>query len=193
MPFLALPASAAWTHRDARQGFEVANFQQDKQGHLLTGCTTALQDGLTWIIDYEIRVDSGWTTRSAQVSSHSTAGRRTVLLEHDGQGHWRLNGDAFRLLDGCLDVDLESSAMTNALPVHRLALPTGGRSSAPAAYVRVDELAVDRLEQEYVRIRSQEPQRRYDYSAPAFDFTSQLTYDQHGLVLLYPGIAIRAS
>src|SRR3954453_15836540 len=38
-------------------------------------------------------------------------------------------------LDACLDVDLESSAMTNALPVHRLNLATGERAQAPAAYV----------------------------------------------------------
>lgn len=34
--------------------------------------------------------------------------------------------------------------------------------------------------------------RSYDYRAPMFDFECRLIYDQYGLVLDYPGIAIRA-
>ena len=33
----------------------------------------------------------------------------------------------------------------------------------------------------------------YDYESPAFDFRCQLTYDESGLVLSYPGIAVRTS
>jgi hypothetical protein len=39
-------------------------------------------------------------------------------------------------LDGCLDADLESSAMTNAMPVRRLGLAVAARAAAPAAYFR---------------------------------------------------------
>ncbi len=34
--------------------------------------------------------------------------------------------------------------------------------------------------------------QRYLYAAPAFDFTCTLSYDESGLVLDYPGIAVRA-
>jgi hypothetical protein len=34
---------------------------------------------------------------------------------------------------------------------------------------------------------------QYNYAAPAFDFTSQLVYDEYGLVVRYPGIAVRAA
>jgi len=34
--------------------------------------------------------------------------------------------------------------------------------------------------------------QRYDYAAPVFDFACRLLYDESGLVLDYPGIAIRA-
>jgi len=83
--------------------------------------------------------------------------------------------------------------MTDALPVHRLDLEIGGRSAAPAAYVRADHLGVERLEQEYIRTGSEQPQQQYNYAAPAFDFTSQLVYDEYGLVVRYPGIAVRAT
>ena len=122
MPFLPPPRSAAWAHQDARSGFEVAYFQPHDDGHLLTGATTAVEDGQSWIVDYEIRVDVGWRTRSARVTGRSTTGACRRLLEGNGEGGWRIDGEPAPHLDGCLDVDLESSAMTNAMPVHRFSL-----------------------------------------------------------------------
>ena len=89
-------------------------------------------------------------------------------------------------------MDLESSALTNALPVRRMGLAPGTRAAAPAAYVRAIGLAVERLEQVYLRVPDEAGRRRYDYAAPAFGFTCRITYDESGLVLDYPGIAVRA-
>jgi hypothetical protein len=191
--FGATPATAAWSHRDARSGFEVAYFQQLGSGHQIDGCTTAVEDGQTWFVDYAITLDANWSTREARVTSRSAAGRRSVLLNADGAGRWLADGEAAPHLDGCLDVDLESSAMTNALPVHRLALPVGARAAAPAAYVRAAGPSVERLEQEYLRTTDQGAHQRYDYTAPAFGFACRLVYDAFGLVLSYPGIAARAA
>ena len=83
--------------------------------------------------------------------------------------------------------------MTNALPVRRMGLPVAARAAAPAAYVRAVGLAVERLEQTYVRAADEASWQRYDYAAPAFDFTARLVYDQAGLVLDYPGIAVRSA
>ncbi|WP_138735839.1 putative glycolipid-binding domain-containing protein [Modestobacter excelsi] len=192
MPFLPPPTSAAWLHQDARSGFEVVHLRSVDDGHLLRGTTAAVEDGQAWVVGYEIRLDPGWRTRSAQVTGRSDTGLRTRLLEADGEGRWRIDGEPAPLLDGCLDVDLESSAMTNALPVHRLALPVGAATHAPAAYVRALDLDVERLEQEYTRISDRDGRQRYEYSAPAFDFSCRLVYDEAGLVLAYPGIAVRA-
>ena len=119
-------------------------------------------------------------------------GSITRLLEADGEGRWTLDDEPAPHLDGCLDVDLESSALTNALPVHRLGLAIGATEHPPTAYVRVHELNVGRLEQQYARTSDEDQRLRYDYTAPAFDFSCRLVYDAAGLVLAYPGIAVRA-
>jgi uncharacterized protein len=191
MPFIPPPRSAAWAHQHARSGFEVVYVQPDDGGHLLTGATTAVEDGRSWIVDYEIRVDAGWRTRTARVTGRSSTGARARLLEGDGGGRWRVDGEPAPHLDGCLDVDLESSALTNALPVHRIALGTGATAQAPAAYVRALDLSIERLEQQYTRTSDQDHHQRYDYVAPTFDFSCRLVYDGSGLVLAYPGIAVR--
>jgi hypothetical protein len=191
--FLSPPGSAAWRHEGLRSGFEVVYFHPSEGGYRVEGCTTAIEDGQAWIADYEIRLDPTWTTRRASISSRSGAGRRTTVLEVDDQGRWRVDGAAAPHLSGCRDIDLESSAMTNALPVHRLALPVGGRDAPPAAYVRFRDLQVERLEQTYARVTdAADGGQRYDYTAPAFDFECRLVYDGSGLIVEYPGIAVRA-
>ena len=82
--------------------------------------------------------------------------------------------------------------MTNALPVDRMSLRVDVLASAPAAYVRALDLRVERLEQDYVRSADESYPQRYDYAAPVFDFACRLVYDESGLVLDYPGIAVRA-
>lgn len=127
------------------------------------------------------------------MTGRSASGRRETTLESDGSGRWRLDGEACPQLDGCFDVDLESSSCTNALPVHRLALAVGQRAEAPAAYVRALDLSVERLEQAYARLEDDGPRQRFDYTAPRFDFRCVLVYDESGLVLDYPGIASRVA
>ena len=192
MSFLPPPATACWLHREARSGFEVAYFRGQEDGWAVDGTTAAVEDAQTWIVTYSIRLDTAWATRSARIVARTAAGLRETLLEVDQTGRWLVDGGPAPYLDGCRDVDLESSAMTNALPVHRLGLPAGGQADAPAAYVRALDLSVDRLEQTYRRIADEGARQRYDYAAPAFDFTSRLVYDESGLVLDYPGVARRA-
>jgi hypothetical protein len=54
-------------------------------------------------------------------------------------------------------------------------------------------LRVERLEQTYARLPDEGERARYEYVAPAFDFSAVLTYDRFGLVLDYPGIAVRVA
>lgn len=53
--------------------------------------------------------------------------------------------------------------------------------------MRAADLAVERLEQSHARLDG----RRCDYSGPAFGYRAVLAYHEHGLVLDYPGIAVR--
>jgi hypothetical protein len=184
-------SAAAWQHCDARAGFEVVFIRAAGAGLRAEGSTSAVEDGEPWIVSYEIELAADGTTRSARVVSRSRRGERAVRLEGDGAGGWLVDGAPAPALDGCRDVDLESSALTNAFPVRRLRLAVGGDAEAPAAYVRALDLRVERLEQRYVRLEDEGDRRRYRYAAPAFDFACVLTYGEDGLVADYPGIAVR--
>jgi hypothetical protein len=157
MPFADPPRCAAWRHLDAREGFEVVFLRAGNDGCRVEGDTAAVEDGKAWAVRYDISVDAAWATRSARVWGRASSGLRELSLEADGAGRRRIDDVPAGQLDGCLDVDLESSSLTNAFPVHRL-----GR-------------------------------QRYHYVSPAFGFECELVYDESGLVLDYPGIAVRAA
>ena len=188
-----LPATAAWRHLGARDGFEVVFLRRETDGYQLDGHSTAVENGQAWGIRYTIKLDASWATRSAHLVGRSALGSHEVRLEGDGSGRWRLEGRPAPQLDGCFDVDLEASACTNALPVHRLGLDVGQEADAPAAYVRAFDLRLERLEQRYARLPDDGERVRYDYAAPAFGYRDELVYDKVGFVLVYPGIAVRVA
>lgn len=179
---MALPRTAAWQHREARDGFETVFLEPGR----VVGHTSAVEDGEAWAVEYVVELD-GWLTRSAHVRSRTVSGVREVTVASDGAGSWRVDGEPAPALDGCLDVDLGAAIFTNALPFHRLGLAVGETAESPAAWVRAPDLSVERLEQRYTRVDD----RTYDYVAPALEFESRLVFDEHGLVVEYPGLAVR--
>ena len=152
MTFAPLPATACWRHRAARSGFEVAYFQAAPGGWRMDGTTAAVEDGQTWIVSYSIRLDAAWLTREARVTARTASGPRETLLACDGEGRWRVDGRPAAHLDGCLDVDLESSALTNTLPVHRLGLATGAHAGRRPRTSARSTCSAERLEQSYARL-----------------------------------------
>lgn len=191
-PLPDYPAQMAFCHRGARDGFEVAFAHRDGDGCTLTGSTAALEDGIAWTLTYAIILDAGGHTRRALIERRSAAGARRLTLDADGAGAWWIDGAPAPALAGLLDVDLEASALTNALPVRRLALPIDAAAAAPAAWVRTLDLRVERLEQHYRRLPDAGAALRHAYAAPALAFECTLTQDAAGVVLDYPGLAARA-
>jgi hypothetical protein len=177
-----LPPFAAWRFVDAVDGFEVMYAEPGR----LRGHTSAVEDDKAYAVAYEITLDDRWRTREVRVVSDTVAGVcRTVLLS-DGEGRWSVDGVLAPHLDGLFDVDLEASACTNTLPVHRLAPLVGEDTVASAVYVQALGLAVRRLDQTYRRLDD----RRFEYTSED-NFRAVLTYDAAGLVVDYPGIAER--
>jgi len=177
------PEFAAWRHCGSRDGFEVVFFTAPH----VSGHVAGVEAGEPYGVRYAIELDERGHSRVAHVWGRARSGEYTVRLEADGEGHWVVDGVARPDLDGIFDVDLEASSLTNAFPVRRLALAVGEASDAPAAYVRSLDGVVERLEQRYECIG----ERRYDYRAPVFDTRCELVYDEFGLVLDYPDIAVR--
>jgi uncharacterized protein len=191
MTFEGLPRAACWMHKGLRSGFGVSFFTPEQHGLRIEGTTTGFQENAPWIVSYEIVLDELWKTRHAEINSRTDSGSVEQVVECDGEGHWLVDGEDAEHLTGCLDIDLEASAMTNALPVHRLDLTVGESVAAPAAYVRLANRGLERLEQTYLRLDDQDGLPAFDYEAAAFDFRCRIIYDHTRIVREYPGIGSR--
>jgi hypothetical protein len=192
--FDALPHTAAWRHVGAQDGFETVVFREAASGYVIDGHTAAVEDGAPWGVHYTLDVDDQWCTQQCLVRSWSGVGVLESLITRDPAGHWRVDGVLVPELEGCLDVDLEASACTNFLPVRRSNMPLRRAVATPAAYVRAPDLAVERLDQTYKRIVSDDDDDvHFEYQAPSFNFECELVYAPDGLVRDYPDIATRVA
>lgn len=187
----SLPTTASWRHHGTRTGFEVVFFSASPLGHLLTGRTSADDGSSAWSIGYAVSVDRAWRTVDVHVSVSTVSGENRAHLTRDDLAGWTVDGEPRPDLHGCVDVDFESSAMTNTLPLHRLDMRKGVHVDVPAAFVRAPDLRVERLEQRYTLIDATPTRRVFQYESSTFDFACELVYDAAGLVVDYPGIAAR--
>jgi hypothetical protein len=188
--FSALPRVAAWRILGApsREGFEVAHFERQRGGIVIRGTSVGTEAGRPWSLRYVIELDAAWRTRSAVIESDT--GER-LKVRSNGNGRFTVNGRRDARLDGCLDLDLEASLVTNMMPVHRLALRVGQAAEAPAAYVRSNKLKVERLEQRYARLPDAKGELIFDYESPRFGYRAALRFARDGLVIDYPHIGAR--
>lgn len=184
-----MPPQAAWHHSGARNGFEVLFATREANGHRLTGQTTAVEDAVGWTVGYVVSTDGFWRTTEVRGSGRTSNGDSHVHMRRNSSNQWWVDGYRRPDLDGCVDIDFESSAVTNTLPIHRLDFAIGDTANVPAAFVRAQNLSVERLEQAYTRL---DDTGRFGYMSSTFDFACELTYDRSGLIVDYPSIASRA-
>lgn len=186
--FSPLPPTAAWRLHGAHEGFEVTHLTPDPDGIRLSGTSVGVEDGLAWGFRYDLEIDAAWHAQRGNIRSDD-GGRLT--LASDGPGRWLVDGVHDPALDGCLDIDLEGSALTNTAPVHRLGLAVDQLGESAAVYVRTNTLRVERLDQTYRRLPYDGDGFAFEYASPRFDYLATLTFAADGLVTDYPGIAAR--
>ncbi|MGY4859133.1 putative glycolipid-binding domain-containing protein [Cryobacterium sp. AP23] len=191
MQLTALPAQASWRHRGLQCGYEVMFPTTLPSGIQLRGSTTAVESGSAWSVAYRIEADRRWQTRRVDASNSTMRGERRVSIHRAADGHWEVDGHPRADLDGCVDVDFESSSATNTLPVHRIRFAPGEPVQVPAAFVRAEDLRIERMEQEYTLTSADDAPLAFHYESSTFGVACELTFDTSGLLLLYPGLALR--
>ena len=130
---------------------------------------------------YELVCEPDWTFRVIRIEA--AAGERALTIESDGRGEWTVDGEWRSDLDDCIDIDLSVTPFTNTLPIRRLALALDDEADLPVAYVTFPDLEVTVDAQRYTRLAP----RSYRYESLDTDLEADLTVDDDGVVLEYPG------
>ena len=144
-------------------------------------------------VDYEIRCDAAFRVTGLTISVTESAGGARLALAADGDGHWEANGHARPDLDGCIDLDINCTPLTNTLPVRRLDWSAGQARDLDVVYVSVPDLSLSRARQRYTLLArdagEELGQRVFRYESGSF--RADLPVDGHGLVVDYPGFWAR--
>ena len=202
-----LPSSLFWERRDTT-GVEHALV--DARTGLYARGTAVAVDPIAYTCRYELRTDPSWVTARVDVSAEGAGWARTLRLEL-AAGRWRVTGseqgdldaaltaaghagaglpgtEDADLLYGAYDVDLSGSPLTNTLPIRRLGLfkaDTGVAHRLNIAWVLLPSLEVIQADQIYTPLGD----GRVRYASETF--STDLTCDDDGFVIDYPGLARR--
>lgn len=178
-----------WRRTIDDMSFEHARLERGPIGIVLSGTVLMAEGGTPLRVEYTVSCDDRWNTLAVTVTQSLNGRSRTLRLDHDGDGSWSIDGDRAAALDGCTDVDLGVSPITNALPVNRLGLVPGEEGELRAAWVRFPALEVVAAEQSYRRLDD----RRYRYRSRTSGFEAEIEVDDDGLPVDYAGIWTRVA
>jgi uncharacterized protein len=173
-------------------GLEHLRLVTSGSGVVANGLVIGLEAGRPFRIGYEIRCDGRWRVREVRAAAPDS-GRPVLELLADGKGHWkRRGGESVPELDGCIDVDISATPLTNTLPIRRLGLQPGVSEELAVTYIRVPELLIGPERQCYGCLEEQADGGLYRFEALPSGFTAELPVDAEGLVIDYPGLFRRA-
>lgn len=179
-----------WERDDESRGHSVARVEEGEDGWTVHA-TEVLVGDETLACSFRIGLDSAWRTREVAVTVVDRTGERQLTLAA-ADGRWEVDGAHDARLDGCVDVDVAATPLTNTFPIRRLAsLPVGGSRTSPVAWVEVPSLRVHRVEQTYRRLEpGPDGRARWEYADPDHG-AFRLTVDEDGVVIDYEGFARR--
>ena len=165
-------------HCAALHSAEHAVVERSASGWRLSGSAALPVAGLPGHIDYALATNALWSVESADVTIWARATRIAHHFEHD-DGTWHIDGRHRADLDGCRDLDLGWTPLTNTIPIRRLDLDVGASVEILAAWLRFPELDVVPNPQRYARTAVD----RWRYHSGPFDF--ELAVDSNGIVVQY--------
>ena len=167
---------------DQGEGAEEFRLHATATGFSAGGHVVATLEGAPLDASYEVKTDAAWATRGVRVE---VKGGASVDIRSDGDGHWRhANGSAIPELDGCIDPDISMTPFTNTVAIRRLGLRTGEAAEIKVAYILVPELGLRAAPQRYTRLAD----RLWRFEGLDIDFSADLTVDEDGFVIEYPGL-----
>lgn len=144
------------------------------------------EDGEPFRLTYRLSWDSRGSLRRAELRTLKGSEHRRLLLTVDDAGQWTDHrGERLHRLDGCVDIDIWPTPLTNSFPIWRSSLSIGERREFRMAWVSAPSLALEAKPQAYTRLDD----RLFLFeSLDQTGFQASLRVDEDGFVVDYPGL-----
>lgn len=154
--------------------------------------------------DYRLTTVEHYVTSRLVLRVEGDGWRRNLDLRRLASGTWKCTtesqgeldlpppGGDLTALQDAQDCDLAFSPLTNTMPIlrHRGALRPGSDPvDVTAAWVSLPDLSIHLSRQRYALLRAEGATAVFRFEDRDDSFTGDITVDERGLVLDYPGIA----
>ena len=164
-------------------------------GFTIDGLVVANLNSRPSRIWYKIDLSDDWFFRSlqlAQMFERDPSGDgpidvfdNSLDLVRSESGRWDhdwIDGDPD--LSSCTDIDIAVTPFTNSLPIRRLQLGVGESADIDVVFIAVPDLTLAPARQRYTRLT----EYTYRYESLTSGYTNEITVDDDGLVVDYPGL-----
>ena len=174
--------SILWRRLD-RPGHDICRLVGTENGWRLHGTSVFLHEAGPAQLTYDVRADSRWHTRHAQLDGRVDDQAVRIRVRRL-RSSWEVNGDVSDTARQCLDLDLGFTPATNLLQLRRIALEIGEAAEVQAAWLDVPAGSLEVLTQRYERRTA----TTYWYEAPRFEYAALLEVSTAGFPRRYPGL-----
>lgn len=146
-------------------------------------------EGILYQVAYQLYANSRWETERLDVMYQLGNKVKKVHLRSDLKGHWSLNDSPAPQFEGCMDVDITLTCLTNTLPIRRLDFIQQATHAIKVVYVDVLGETISPASQQYTRQGS----GLYKFENVPNDFEALIKVDDSGLVMFYPELFERSA
>jgi uncharacterized protein len=179
-------ASAAmlWRRVLDNASFDLCRFRRSSDAIHLSGTILAAHENRPLEVTYQIVCDPAWRTREVTIRQSQAFEHSELKLAVNARSWSEAERGPLSEITDCVDVDIELTPATNALPINRLNLAIGESGEIHAAWIRLPSLTIVRAHQRYQRLS----EKRYRYASIASGFQAEIEVDGFGFPIRYGNI-----
>lgn len=150
----------------------------------VTATILGIHESTPYKVDYNIKAKPNWELVSCRIASQLGEAADIQTFHRSRSGSWTRNKQPVEGAEGCTDIDISVSPLTNSFPINRLDLQVDQDREIKVLYIDILNQAIKPATQRYTKLSEFE----YHYQNVPNDFEAVITVDQLGLVKEYPGL-----
>lgn len=151
---------------------------------LVRSCILGIANEQPFKVDYRLSLDHSWRTLNVDVVIQTDNTFTSRQYTTNGRGQWYINNAPLPEMDGCEDVDISLTPLTNTLPIRRLNLKTDERQQINVLYIDVLQRDI-RPETQYYTCLGPD---RYLFETGDGGFKAEIETDEQLWVKRYPNL-----
>jgi hypothetical protein len=184
------PVTAGWRRLSPDDGHAYARVVDVGDTHVYEGWEVITRPSGGHAVRFRLVVGPDFVARALEVDADGPRGLRRLSVRRNPRGQWWADGKRRTDLDGCLDIDVAATPLTNTPTIRRLDLQLGEATELTVAWVDIPSLSIGPFVQRYERVNAAEP-GTHGYRYESGTFEAGLTTDPDGLVRDYEFVAER--